>query len=75
MCRCSENAYDDQVYKYIHSVIKLSANQFSQHKSRALNNHKVVYEKRAEEQKIFADPYSEESQKRIAEQIRQVVLY
>jgi hypothetical protein len=37
---------------------------------RALNNYNVVYEKRVEEQKIFADPFSEASQKRIAEQIR-----
>lgn len=39
--------------------------------TRALNNYNVVYEKRVEEQKIFADPFSEASQKRIAEQISQ----
>lgn len=39
--------------------------------TRALNNHSVVYEKRVEEQKIFADPFSEASQKRIADQISQ----
>lgn len=39
--------------------------------TRAMNNYNVVYEKREEERKIFADPYSEASQKRIAEQISQ----